>query len=648
MIILGLNFGHDANISIIRDGKVLLCVERERLNHNKHTISLRAADIKKCLDDLNLQISDIDFVGVTNSQMLEYIFFDENLHFELKEITDHSYPCLFSQNSLLEAKNGLEEDLRFTKSNLLNSLCSKQSINPHIFLKWLSKEDAADYLKSPKFTPAIDNFLNHKTWKENNDLEKIKKTDYSFLIKDEALQSGFHHPCLLTLFNRQIPGYIISHHHCHAAYSFYGSAFEEAAICTADGGVDGFFLYAKENKIYSLTPNFLCIGTIYDYISYNLLNLDPGKMMGLASFGQADFYQNFKASLQGNSFPVSYFFVEDINMKWLQHCLRTAKNSGLDMKYLGDPQNILKEINVNLAASTQKLTEETLLDAVQTLHQLLKNSKIDSKNLCLSGGSFLNCPTNQKIIQKSSFQNIFIPPGISDSAIGLGAAWYLYYNIMDFKRNPQNNSPNLAYLGLTQSLSSNNIKAAIEKFLPQIAFEKIKNPALKAAEMLAQNKIIGWMVGQSENGPRALGHRSILANPLFKENQDRVNQIKKRENWRPLAPAILADEAHQYFEIDVIKDSFFMLINSKVKTDKLPAVTHIDGSARVQIVNSDCGSIYDLLKEFGQLSGVSCVLNTSFNGAKQPIIEEPSKAIQFLLESELDAVFLEDYLIQKI
>lgn len=647
MIILGLNFGHDASISIIKDGKLLICLERERINKNKHSIGLRAQDIVKCLEDVDLTISDIDFAAITNSQLTEYIFFDENLKIDIQENEKHIYPSLFSKKPTIKESKQVFKDLQFGKDYLLQSLKLNQKINPHIFLKWLQSDDSQDYLQKGNFLPSIENFINCNFWQENNNLEKIKSQNYNFFANSEEIRFGFHHPCLLKIFQQEIPAYIISHHHCHAAYSYYNSGYKDAAILTIDGGVDGFFFYAKDNQIHCLSPNFLYTGTIFDYISHNLLNLDPGKMMGLASFNKDNLDLEFRPFLENNSFPVKYCDIEEVNMSWMSHFLKKAKKLAISTYFLGDKENMLDKINLTLAASTQKMAQNSIIEAVDTLRKILENSQITSNNLCLSGGVFLNCPTNREIIKSQIFKNNFLAPALSDCGIGIGAALYLYHNIMDFPFKASNPSPKLAYLGLNKSLDEENIRLAIEKFSKKITYKKLDNSAKIAAKMLVENKVIAWMEGRSENGPRALGHRSILANPLFEENQNRVNEIKKREYWRPFAPAILEEDLAEYFEEDVLKESFFMLINSKVKSQKLPAITHIDNSARVQLVNQDCGKFYNLLKEFSKLTGVSCLLNTSFNGPKQPIIEESFEAIQFFLDSNLEALFIEDFLIEK-
>jgi len=285
--------------------------------------------------------------------------------------------------------------------------------------------------------------------------------------------------------------------------------------------------------------------------------------------------------------------------------------------------------------------------SAEVFKKILVNSSIDlTKNLCLSGGVALNCPANTRLVNESSFSNLHVPPAVSDMGLSIGSALALYYNVMGNKRLPEKTTPRLAYLGLNNSGSLSKIKEDLKKFEDKIKIEEYQNYCEVAAKDLFENKIIGWFEGRSEVGPRALGHRSILSNPTYLKNWERVNKVKGREWWRPFAPAVLQEYEHNYFT-NTQFPTYFMLLNAEVKVDTLPAITHADRSARVQSVTFENGYFYSLLKEFHVISGVPVLMNTSFNGPGEPIVETPEHAIRFLLNSDLDALYFEGFKVIK-
>ena len=355
-----------------------------------------------------------------------------------------------------------------------------------------------------------------------------------------------------------------------------------------------------------------------------------GKLMGLAPYGRPVFYTD---DFRGNCY-------DGDQDQWLDHCVGRAGELGYDLAALGDPENVLEPVCRDIAASTQKLFEESMLAAAAALHAALQSSGATTKNLCFSGGTALNCPANSLIAREGPFETMFIEPYCDDGGLAIGAAQAVYHSILDHPlvAGPKDG----AYIGG----GVGDVGAILEKFAGKIDAVAIEDPAERAAEELADDRIIAWIEGRSEAGPRALCHRSVLANPTSKENWARVNTIKMREHWRPLAPVVLADQAAEWFDGAPLP-SPFMLFTGQVASDKLPAITHVDGSARIQTVDGTMGDFYHLLKSFYALTGVPVLLNTSLNGPGVPIAETLEDALPLLLETDLDALYCAGYRIKK-
>jgi len=425
------------------------------------------------------------------------------------------------------------------------------------------------------------------------------------------------------------------HHKSHAFSSIIPSKFSNCNFITADGdggedaGVLGYYIDGN----YFQTGSFHCIGTLGGFYSdiTNLLGFmwhsGEGKTMGLASYGQAD--ENilppfFNKQPDGtittrNGFYKSKFFD-----------LLSEEEKNEFAKNIDNPKAI------SLASTAQKYLEKVLIDNITNLHE-----KTGLRNVAVAGGSFLNCTANGKISDLHFVDKLFVQPAAHDSGTALGAAIIGYhgktgeYPEVDFTT---------AYWG--PDYSQEDIITAIEN--KNLKFEKV-NPSFCLAKLIHQNKTVGYFQGRSEVGPRALCHRSILANPMYQENNPRVNDIKKREKWRPFAPVMLEDD---YFDIvDAKQLSPFMLMAAQVRDNwksKIPAVVHIDGTCRPQSLNRKQNEIvYDALTLFKQKTGVPVFLNTSFNLNHEPLVETPENAIDTFLASELDCLLIENCLIRK-
>jgi len=304
----------------------------------------------------------------------------------------------------------------------------------------------------------------------------------------------------------------------------------------------------------------------------------------------------------------------------------------------------LSEINRDLAASIQRIFEETVELAVESLFEICVNAGLSTETLHLTGGTALNCTTNARIFQDQAFANVRVSPATDDSGLAAGAALYAYFNLLDQPRPTLTDAEILPFFGV--EYSDEEILLALEKDGGGLNWAVRDDVAKRAAEAVAADLVIGWMQGRSEIGPRALGQRSILADPRPERNGDRVNAIKSREAWRPFAPAVLESEAHRWFTGTPLP-SPHMLFNARVIRDEIPAVTHINKTARVQTVSTANGRFHELITHFHALTGVPLILNTSFNGPKEPIVQSPDDAIRFFKQSHLDRLYIGSIEVEK-
>lgn len=435
------------------------------------------------------------------------------------------------------------------------------------------------------------------------------------------------------------------HHISHAASSFLVSPFKKAAILTIDAtgeettttkgvGIKNEIRLTHEIKF----PH--SIGLLYSTFTAHLgfkVNGGEGKVMGMAPYGEPVYYDEIMNKLidvrEDGSFK--------LNMDYFSYHYtdRMYKDKFLDL--FGEPRekdrDDFDERHANLAASIQKVTEEILMKIVNELYEETK-----MKNLCLSGGVVLNCAANGKIERNSSFKNIFIQGAAGDDGGALGVAFYTYNTLLGNKRKFVMDN---LYWG--PSYSNEEIESFLEK--NGILHTKYNRERLLevVAEEISNKKIVGWFQGRMEFGPRALGNRSILADPRKKEICDIVNKnIKFRESFRPFAPTILKERGNDYLE--KCYESPFMIRTYRVKSNRIPAVTHVDGTVRPQILKrNENPKYYDLIKKFEKKTGVGALLNTSFNRRGEPIVCSPEDAYNCFKGSKLDLLVLENYLIPK-
>jgi carbamoyltransferase len=447
-----------------------------------------------------------------------------------------------------------------------------------------------------------------------------------------------------TKFNGNI--LFVPHHKSHAASAFFASPFEEAAIVTVDAvgeWVSTAIHHGQGNEIKTLrVMNFphslgLFYSAITSYLGFKVLS-DEYKVMGLAGWGKPIYYDKFKKlidfkedgsfSLDMKYFPYTYgekMFSDDLK-----------KEFGKAREYEGK----IEKRHMDIAASLQKITEEIILRIVKHAFELTR-----SENLCMAGGVALNSVANGKILMSRIFKNIFFQPVATDAGGSLGAALYAYNKILGRKRKYVMKD---AFLGPT--FSDNEIREFLEQ--RDIKFEKLsEREMIKAtAEVIAKNKVVGWLQDRMELGPRALGHRSILANPSNPKMKDILNKkVKHREWFRPFAPSMLLENVEDYFDFDI--DMPFMIITLPVKKKKIKKIisaTHVDGTARPQTTIKKREGIYHkIIEEFDSLTGIPALINTSFNLRGEPIVCSPQDAFNDFMKTKMDYLILGKYFIFK-
>ena len=443
------------------------------------------------------------------------------------------------------------------------------------------------------------------------------------------------------------------HHISHAAYAFFTSPFNQSAILSVDGvgeWTTTAFGTGKNTSI-NLTNDIRwphSLGLFYSAFTYFLgfrVNEGEYKLMGLASYGKPKYYD----LIMNNLIDVKEDGSIHLNMKYFAY---THANKMVNSKFedlfdckVRKEDSEIQQIHFDIGASAQLVLEEILLKMVNHVY---KETKLD--NLCLCGGVALNGVANGKILKEGPFKKIHIPPSPGDAGSAIGCAMYAYYSIFQKERNISLDKDSMIRNNVYIGPEYNNEK--IEEFLKlhNIPYEKLEHDHLlkKTVELISKQKVVGWYQGRMEWGPRALGNRSILGDPRSEKMKDILNEkIKHREKFRPFAPSILEEYTSEYFDIDI--SSPYMLLVAKVKKPEIiPAITHIDGTGRLQTVSKKSNPLYyDLINEFFNQTGVPVLINTSMNVRGEPIVNTPEHAFSMLLKTDMDALVMGNYLIQK-
>nr|PZN88396.1 MAG: carbamoyltransferase [Pseudomonadota bacterium] len=441
---------------------------------------------------------------------------------------------------------------------------------------------------------------------------------------------------------RDLPPLVnVSHHDAHAAI-FFVSPFEEAVVLVMDGFGDDASTSAyigRGNRLERLwhTEIFNSIGIVYTFVTKYLGFgfSDEGKVMALAAYGEDTYVEKFRdviRPLPGGRYQVNFdYFSYDAFGE-----LRPFKQRFFDT--FGPPRQPGEELNDrhrDIARALQVVTEEIVLHMAR---ELRRSTKI--KNLCLSGGVALNCVANARVLAEAGFERVWVPPCASDTGAPLGSALWHYHQDLGHPRRMELTHP---FYGLCYS--DHEIEGALAE--AGLTGERLSEAELlrRVAQDLADGKIVGWFQGRSEMGPRALGNRSILADPRRPEMKDIINaRVKHREPFRPFAPAVLLDHASEFFHLD--QPDPFMTLAPRVRAEKahlIPAAVHVDGTGRIQTVQRSANPLYyGVIEAFGKLTGVPVLLNTSFN-RQEPIVETPRHAVSCYLRTGLDVLVLGAY-----
>ena len=586
MYILGISaFYHDSAATIIKDGEIIAAAQEERFTRKKHDQNFPSNAIDYCLNEIGIKPSELGYVA----------FYDK---------------------PFLKFERILETYLQF----------APRGIN--------------------SFLKAIPLWIRKKLW--------IKE-----LIREE-----------LNYFGKIL---FPEHHMSHAASSFYTSPFKEAAFLTMDGvGEWSTTSYGigKGNKLEMLAdiqyPNSL--GLLYSTFTYYTgfrVNSGEYKVMGLAPYGEP----KYKDLIYNHLIDIKDDGSFKMNMDYFNYNVGlTMTNSKFNNLFGGaprKPESNLTQREMDLARSIQEVTEEIVIKMAKHIR---KETKM--KFLCLAGGVALNCVSNGKLLRSGIFDDIYIQPASGDAGGSIGCALLTWYKYLDNERTTVNGSDFMKGAFLGPNFSNDTIRSYLDD--RKYKYEQLSNEELpeKIADLIAGQNVIGWFQGRMEFGPRALGSRTIIGDARSPETQKTINlKIKYRESFRPFAPSVRADNISEYFDIDrespymllvadVIKDkqspitkdesSYFGLEKLNVIRSDIPAVTHVDYSARIQSVNKDTNPrYYDLLTKFYEKYGCPVIVNTSFNVRGEPIVCTPDDAYLCFMRTEMDYLIIGNYLLDK-
>ncbi len=535
----------------------------------------------------------------------------------------------------------IKHDASFPSLALLNSLQQKKlnlkDIDAFVFYEkpLLTLERLLEtYLNyAPRglssFMKAFPLWSKEKVFQKRNIIKYLKKIDPTFNPTQKI--------------------FFCEHHTSHASSTYYSSPFEKAVVLTMDGvgewATTSVHLaqdhqLQKKEEIHFPHSLGLFYSAMTDYAGFKV-NSGEYKLMGLAPHGKPIFKEllleklfvlyddgSYRLNTEYFDYPVGLNMCS-AKMKTL---LRFEKRA---------PQSPIRQVDKDLAASSQAVLEHVTLLMIKAIH-----SRYPLDHLCLAGGVALNCVLNSQIKKESPFKKIWIPPASGDAGGAIGAAYYYWHNELKNKKNI--NPLQSAYLG--GAYTTEEIKSDLD--LCCAVYSELEPPQLieASALALANGQCMGWFQGSMEFGPRALGHRSILADPRNPQMQNILNQkIKFRESFRPFAPVVMKDKAKDWFDLD---DSPFMLyvakVNSSENAKKIPAVTHVDLTSRLQTLDDKTNPLlYQVIKKFDEITGIPMLINTSFNVRGEPIVASPQDAFRCFMGSDLDVLVIDRFILQK-
>jgi len=593
MKILGISaFYHDSAAALVADGTIVAAAQEERFSRKKQDSRFPVNAVEFCLDEAEISLADVDY-------------------------------CVFYDKPLIKFERLLETYLSYAPNGFRSFVAAMPVwLKEKLFLKDLLKKQLAAVGQC--------------------------KTD-------------------------EIPRLLFTEHHqSHAAAAFFPSPFESAAVLCMDGVGEWATTSVWVGDANSLDPQWEIdfphsLGLLYSAFTYFTgfkVNSGEYKLMGLAPYGEPKYVDLILDKLLSLKDDGSF----RMDMQYFNYANGlTMTNRRFDELFGGPPrpaESPVTQREMDLAASIQVVTEEVVLRLAQTVHR-----ETGQKNLCLAGGVALNCVANGRLLREGPFENIWVQPAAGDAGGALGAALSIWHEYLDEARVPAPaDSMSGSYLGPRFDAD------AISRYLDSVdaVYERLDDKALteKVAHVLADENVVGWFQGRMEFGPRALGGRSIIGDPRSQSMQSVMNlKIKYRESFRPFAPSVLAERVSDFFDIDT--PSPYMLMVAPVCEDKrrpmsedeqklfgieklnvprseIPAITHVDYSARIQTVHHDTNpKYYELIKAFDEITGCPVIVNTSFNVRGEPIVCTPEDAYRCFMRTEMDYLVVEDFVMAK-
>ena len=557
--------------------------------------------------------------------------------------------CYYHDSAAAVLKDGnvlaAVEEERFSRIKFDDSF-------PKLAIEWCLKEsgikisdiDLVAFYDKPvlKFERLLDNYLGVAPRGLSSFLDVIPKWIHKRLwVKDEIKKNlkGFSGKILFP-----------DHHLSHAAHTFFTSPFDEAAILTVDGVGEWStttFGTAKNTTINLIKdirwPHSL--GLFYSAFTYFLgfkVNEGEYKLMGLSSYGKPKYYDQIMSELIDVKDDGSIH----LDMKYFAFTYDKYMTNDNFSKLFGiSPRKNnekMEQIHFDIGSSAQLVLEEILLKMVNHVYE-----KTKMKNLCIGGGVALNGVANNRLLRDSRFESIHIPPSPGDAGSAIGCAQYSYYCHLQNKRTFLESSEqikNNIYVG--PNYSNDQIRKFLDK--NNIKYDYLEKDLLlkTTAKLISEGNVVGWYQGKMEWGPRALGNRSILADPRNPQMKDILNQkIKHRESFRPFAPSIMDEYVSEYFDINV-SSPYMLLVAGIKKPEKIPAVTHVDGTGRLQSVNKNVNPLYyELINEFYKLTNVPVIINTSMNVMGEPIVNTPEQAHKMILKTDMDYIMMGNHVV---
>ncbi len=450
----------------------------------------------------------------------------------------------------------------------------------------------------------------------------------------------------------------VEHHRAHMASSFFVSPFENAAVLSIDGmgdftstmwGTGNGNQFDVSGSIHFPHSIGILYTAVSQWLGFNHYG-DEGKVMGLAPYGEPHYVDKLRRILRvqaDKTFEVDQTYLryqaEGGTMSWTGGKPKIGRlYSNKFTKLFGDPRQpneTLTSYHNDIAASLQAITEEAEFALLEKLY-----TETGCDNLCMAGGVALNSVFNGKVLPNTDFNEIYIQPASSDAGTALGVCYYIYHQLLGF---PRTYNMTHAYTG--PQFSNGDVESALNRH--SLEYSTLDLPVLvkDTAKLIEKGNVIGWFQGRMEWGPRALGNRSIIADPRHSSTQDLLNsRIKNRESFRPFAPAVLEEHVGDYFD-QSYPDPFMLKVYGVLpdKRDIIPAVTHVDGSGRLQTVTSDSSlPYYELINAFYERTGVPVLLNTSFN-ENEPIVCTPEEAIACFMRTKMDVLVIGNYMVKK-